>query len=191
MKKLLSIVLALIMLIALCVPAMAESYGTGNYNSITAVSGTSTSILGDVVIEDRGTLKFGSNSTLNIQNGSLTGNNIFLSVDLFGHDWTDYTINIQSGGKINLSFCKPTGADHFAQILENSGINYKRNDKQIIAPCLHESTRTLTVCNDCGAEIPDHSGSTISEGNMTIVVGVAAAVIFGLGGFILGRRKKA
>ena len=34
------------------------------------------------------------------------------------------------------------------------------------------------------------SGSTISEGNITIIVGVAAAVVFGLGGFFLGRKKK-
>ncbi|MBQ0083370.1 MAG: hypothetical protein KBS52_01205 [Clostridiales bacterium] len=33
-------------------------------------------------------------------------------------------------------------------------------------------------------------GSVISEGSLTIIVGVAAAVVFGLGGFILGRKKK-
>ena len=32
--------------------------------------------------------------------------------------------------------------------------------------------------------------STLSEGSLTIIVGVAAAVVFGLGGFILGTKKK-
>ena len=34
------------------------------------------------------------------------------------------------------------------------------------------------------------TGSTLSEGSLTIIVGVAAAVVFGLGGFILGTKKK-
>ena len=34
------------------------------------------------------------------------------------------------------------------------------------------------------------TGSVLSEGSLTIVVGIAAAVVFGLGGFILGTKKK-
>ena len=33
-------------------------------------------------------------------------------------------------------------------------------------------------------------GTTLSEGSLTIIVGIAAAVVFGLGGFILGTKKK-
>ena len=33
-------------------------------------------------------------------------------------------------------------------------------------------------------------GSTLSEGSLTIIVGVAAAIVFGLGGFLLGTAKK-
>ena len=33
------------------------------------------------------------------------------------------------------------------------------------------------------------TGSTLSEGNVTILVGVACAAVFGLGGFLLGRKK--
>ena len=33
-------------------------------------------------------------------------------------------------------------------------------------------------------------GSALSEGNMTLIVGIAAAVVFGLGGFFLGTKKK-
>lgn len=34
------------------------------------------------------------------------------------------------------------------------------------------------------------AGSVLSEGNLAILVGIAAAVVFGLGGFILGRKLK-
>ena len=72
--------------------------------------------------------------------------------------------------------------------------------------CKHEAGHLKEVvsaereyCPDCDKTLSlneietttSGAGSTISEGNMTIVVGVTAAVIFGLGGFILGRRKKA
>ena len=33
----------------------------------------------------------------------------------------------------------------------------------------------------------DGEGSTLSEGNLTIIVGIAAAVVFGLGGFLVGK----
>ena len=45
-------------------------------------------------------------------------------------------------------------------------------------------------CRWCGKEAPGGTGSTLSEGNMTIVVGVACAAVFGFGGFFLGRKKK-
>ena len=37
---------------------------------------------------------------------------------------------------------------------------------------------------------PKQIGSTLSEGSLTIIVGIAAAVVFGLGGFFLGKIKK-
>ena len=36
----------------------------------------------------------------------------------------------------------------------------------------------------------ESTGSTLSEGSLTIICTVAAAVVFGLGGFFLGRKKK-
>ena len=35
------------------------------------------------------------------------------------------------------------------------------------------------------------TGTIFSEGSLTIIVGIAAAVIFGLGGFFIGRKSKA
>ena len=36
----------------------------------------------------------------------------------------------------------------------------------------------------------DSTGSVLSEGSLTIIVGIAAAVVFGLGGFFIGKKKK-
>ena len=61
--------------------------------------------------------------------------------------------------------------------------------------CPHNSGE----CGLCGAEITGGTtvesenlglGSALSEGNMTLIVGIAAAVVFGLGGFFLGAKKK-
>ena len=40
------------------------------------------------------------------------------------------------------------------------------------------------------AQDPHKRSSVLSEGSLTIIVGIAAAVVFGLGGFILGTKKK-
>ena len=46
------------------------------------------------------------------------------------------------------------------------------------------------VC-ECGKIAPaGYTGSVLSGGNLTIIVGVAAAVVFGSGGFVLGRKKR-
>ena len=45
------------------------------------------------------------------------------------------------------------------------------------------------IRNRAAQDYPDlvPTGSTLSEGSLTIIVGIAAAVVFGLGGFILGK----
>ena len=186
MKKLISILLALIMLMALAVPAMAIVYNTGNYDEITADDWTD--ISGDVVINDGKTLKFEDNSSLDILGDrSLTGTNVILSLSGSGH-----TVNFADklSGKIDLTFSSSTDADAFAQILKKSKTTYERIDNRIIAPCSHRNTVPATVCKNCGEILNSRSGSTLSEGNMTIVVGVAALAVGLLGGFVLGRKKQ-
>lgn len=34
------------------------------------------------------------------------------------------------------------------------------------------------------------TGSTLSDGNITIIVGIACAAVFGIGGYILGNKNK-
>ena len=61
-------------------------------------------------------------------------------------------------------------------------------------------TVTEKICKNCGkvlstntklSEInPNVTASVLSEGSLTIVCTVAAAAVFGVGGFFLGRKKK-
>ena len=51
----------------------------------------------------------------------------------------------------------------------------------------------LYICRDCGAETnvpPDGAGSTLSEGNLTIVCSVACLALGLVGGIVIGRKKK-
>ncbi len=63
----------------------------------------------------------------------------------------------------------------------------------------HDYQPTVYTCQSCGKEAPagyvpevpgGSTASTLSQGNMTIVVGVACAAVFGFGGFLLGKKKK-
>lgn len=46
------------------------------------------------------------------------------------------------------------------------------------------------VCPECGMRANAVLGSVFSGGSLAVIFGIAAAVIFGAGGFLLGRRKK-
>lgn len=189
MKRLISILLVLVMLIAFCIPVIAATteLGSGNYDNMTAGAGTTVCIRGDAVISDEGILRFENRSGFDISsNSSLTGNNVFLFFFGDGH-----RVHIAKGGKIDVSFYSSAEAEVFSDILKNSNVSCRRIGSRIIAPCSHENTAATVICKDCGETISaGGSASILSEGNMTIVCTVAAAVVFGLGGFLLGRKKK-
>ena len=59
-------------------------------------------------------------------------------------------------------------------------------------PKANQSESDRQAQEDCNAlknagQTEDGEGSTLSEGSLTIIVGVAAAVVFGLGGFFVGK----
>ncbi len=58
------------------------------------------------------------------------------------------------------------------------------------AVCDKEMTAETETTPETTPETEPPTASTLSEGSLTIIVGVAAAVVFGLGGFFLGRKKK-
>ena len=59
--------------------------------------------------------------------------------------------------------------------------------------CPHEDLK----CNTCGKKLSQKAisseggiASTISEGNVSVIVGIACAAVFGIGGYLLGSKKK-
>lgn len=48
-------------------------------------------------------------------------------------------------------------------------------------------TEEISANPDTSETNPSPAGSTLSEGNLAIIVGIAAAVVFGLGGFFIGK----
>ena len=60
------------------------------------------------------------------------------------------------------------------------------NDEESAAACIAKAEKIRAEYD------PDMNptGSVLSEGSLTVIVGVAAAAVFGLGGFMLGKKKK-
>ena len=81
------------------------------------------------------------------------------------------------------------------QVLENAAIHKCRADESGGAyyteyPSGDYPTRIIDCTFYDNTPADGNTASVLSEGNMTVVVGIACAVVFGLGGFILGTKKK-
>ena len=112
---------------------------------------------------------------------------------------------IRPGGLFDVTFEESSVADRYASAL--SAYNVNRIGNRVIAHygehnyengvctiCYHECDNGFHAdeCPECGMirnETPA-VGSALSEGNMIIICTIAVAVVFGLGGFILGTKKK-
>lgn len=57
--------------------------------------------------------------------------------------------------------------------------------------CKNDFHSNIFACPECGMRLYPHIvGTVLSNGNLLIVIIVAVAVLFGVGGFFIGRRKK-
>ena len=212
MKKIISLFVAVLLLCALTVPAMAMDFsGTvtipgGSYDAITTKVYAKVTINSEVTLSNGGNaanLSLDSNSTLVIgSKGFLTGTKVTCVLSGPGQ-----RIELEEGGGLYIEFVNSTYATNFENLLNNSGITFTRNGNTFQAgACYHnggETTVTVitkeTICDLCGKTVstettetvdPAPTASTLSEGNLAVVCTVAAAVVFGLGGFILGTKKK-
>ena len=209
MKKIICLLLALVLCTALAIPAMAKIggnyqdgvYSTGFYfdgetipsgvhQSIYVEKNSSVKIDGAVTIATKGIFRIYDNGTLTItKNGSLSGTGV-----AYSEKCPNIKIVLENGAWIKIKFDNSAQAELFEQILQASEITCTRNDNIIMAgavpACEHKNQKN--VCVDCGEVISTYSaaGSILSEGSLTIIVGIAAAAVFGLGGFFLGMKKK-
>ncbi len=180
MKKIISILFAVLLLCTLCVPVLAEEIGQISIPPLETYTVNSNLTIGAYCISA------GSNSTLCItSNGFLSGSYIYLN-----SSGTDVKIILQDGGGLYLNFAFAKDAITFSKFLRDSGIPYYLNGNSVQAGVCKHSDGEHMVCKQCGQPISHYAGSVFSEGSLTIIVGIAAAVVFGLGGFFLGTKKK-
>ena len=209
MKKIIRIVFAVLILCTLCLPAMARNVGmvssasvpAGNYDSISIMSGTLTKLdLSNVSLRSDFTLSMQSDTQLTISNGVLTGQNATFLVGA-----SNVKILLEGNAGVDVTISSEISANEFFTALQfnASGVDIRLDGKRVYTfKCQHEdtitTTTTRTVCTICNKVISENAvtlpenatlGSTISEGNMAIIVGVAAAVVFGLGGFLVGKKN--
>lgn len=89
------------------------------------------------------------------------------------------------------------GAGHAAERYANENGFAFRASGEAADGCLHDAL----ICENCQAKLTKaellaargddlDTGSTLSEGSLTILCTIASAAIFGLGGFVLGRKKR-
>ena len=184
MKKIAGLLLAVLMLAALCVPALAAeevqlieiSDGkTYTINSDIEMSGTCSQII------------MGSNSTLHITNGSfLTSSEAMI---FHAHAFNQKII-LDEGCGLYLSFAGSANA--FCKVLADSGIFYNRIGSSVQAGTCRHIPANPGDCKLCGHTIPGGTGSILSEGSLTIICTVAAFVLgLGVMFFIMKKKKPA
>lgn len=217
MKKSVSLVLTVVLLVALltvfAMPAVAaeREIPSGTYQNITIDINETVKINSEVTLN--GILQMNGISTLVIgSNGHLTGTDVAFLATASGKK-----IEIQDGGSLDLTFTMEDNAVRFADVLNNSVLSWNRNGKSVHAEayvdadaCDHigstatykftsvdqaskKYTNTITYCTHCHKILSIDNAPTasiLSEGSLTIIVGVACSVVFLAVGFFLGRKKK-
>ena len=166
MKKIFSLLIALVLCVVLTVSAFADTYlqpdetlrGEQTFNDPVVVengivyvkSGASITFNDNLTVGPNGSVFIEEGASVTLNNGMiLYGGRLRIAGKLEGKGGLEVnqgTVDFMSGGEINV--------------------------------CLPED------------QYPFGISSTLSEGSVTVVLCVACAVVFGLGGFILGTKKK-
>ena len=170
-------------------------------SSVTVKSGAS------VTCDDLDISGFGSGCVMVLENGaSITvnsyvdiGDSAFLGISgILTGTCTGFTGNVTllPGGTVDLEAANGNVANKLVAKLQqyDEGAKAEQNSDGTYRVTAHRHVYAEEgTC--CGAEhmkntVSGDTASTLSEGNMTVVCTIAAAVVFGLGGFILGKKKK-
>ena len=172
MKKIICLVLALVLCTALAIPAFAEDEPT----EITVENGeihAEGNCIISAGVKVAKVLEVKENSTLTIAQGA--------TVAVTGKFINNGTVTVN--GTLDIQTCKEktgvenvnVGAKGHFEVEKSPDIGYKPEYELENKPGY-----------DGNNNIPIYM-STLSEGSLTIIVGIAAAVVFGLGGFFIGK----
>lgn len=205
MKKTICFVTAILMLVAVIPFSVAADEGDtlviGEFKSLTINNDATYQYM---QLSEKCTLTVATNKTVALLDGgnmALLRGNICLES---GASWIGSNVTLNSpaaalvkmreGAKIDISFASQTDAIAFSGILISNKIECARYGNRIVAPCVHDNIAQRNVCLDCGHIYPETAppvGSVLSEGSVTVIVGVAClAVGFLVAMFIFKKKKK-
>ena len=245
MKKLISLLLALVMLVSLAVPAFAVDEPTeigpnennaiyisnkGNYIinedcevetimssydnfTLTIAKGVTVkvttalfnkgpiNVLGTLIIADTATVD--NTGTINVVGTLSITDAIDLNnsgtINVLGTLSITDAINANNYGTVRVCGCtggKIEGTINYPGGTVTTYDGHYYVDGKCFA-CGYECTHEGVKCNTCGKNFSQKAisseggiASTISEGNVSVIVGIACAAVFGIGGYLLGSKKK-
>ena len=226
MKKLISLLLALVMLISLAVPAFAvdepTEIGPNETNEIRIPNKGNYIINEDCDVktimssDDNSTLTIAKGVTVKVteylfNSGSI---NVLGTLIIAGAAYAENTGTINVVGTLSITddayaensgtvrVCGCTGGK-LEGTIDNSGhgtvTTYDGHyyvDSKCFA-CGYECTHEGVKCNTCGKNLSQKAisseggiASTISEGNISVIVGIACLAVGIGGGYLLGKKKK-
>lgn len=162
MKKIICLVLALVLCTALAIPAFAEDEPTEITveNSEIHAEGNCIISAGVKVVK---VLEVKENSTLTIAKGA--------TVAVTGKFINNGTVTVN--GTLDILTCKEKTGVENVNVGATGHFDVEKSSDEEYKPRYDDLHLNLS--------------STLSEGNLTIIVGIAAAVVFGLGGFFIGK----
>ena len=211
-KRIAALISSLALCAALAVSAGAVNYIStsgdtlsGSYYSICVETGGYAQTAGDIEIENSGRLDL--RGTLMFYQGlKLTGSNVYFSTGSQGKISVHRDIDPKAI-YVNITFADEASAGTFAGLLNKAGINSERDGRRVVAGCEHSSKTTTSVvsyitetCDNCkmnwtrevtGEQAVSYESSVLSEGSLTIVVGVACLAVGFLAAMFIFRKKKA
>ena len=186
MKKFVSLLLAVLILATLCFPALAAE----EVQLIEISDGETYTINSDIEISGGcPQIIMGSNSTLHITNGGFLTSSEVLTFELRG---LNQKIILDKGCGLYLNCAGGSAVNTFSKVLADSGIAFNRIGFSVQAGTCRHIPVNPGNCKLCGHPIPGGTGSILSEGSLTIIVGVAAFVLgLGVMFFIMKKKKPA
>ena len=177
MKKITSLLMAVLMmctiLTTMAIPAFAEDEPTEITveNSEIHAEGNCIISAGVKVVK---VLEVKENSTLTIAQGA--------TVAVTGKFINNGTVTVN--GTLDILTCKEKTGVENVNVGATGHFDVEKSSDEGYNP---EPNPVNKPGYDRNINIPTYMSSTLSEGSMTIIVGIAAAVVFGLGGFFIGK----
>lgn len=203
MRKMIGVAICFLLVFPLCVSAYTAADGTLMLAERELFTLENDAAYQFILLPANSDFTISAGKTLTISDGgsmSLTGGRIrlksgasWVGSNVYLNESAAASVTMEKGAAIDISFANESYAVAFSGLLSGNKIECARYGSRIVAPCPHKSVVQKNICLDCGHIYPEAvspAGSALSDGNMTIIVGVACLSVGLLGGLLIGKRKE-